>query len=91
MTQTNFESFQRSCQKQQRDYIERDRSRYEAAMILRLEYERTMQGLGLRPLDRLEIADRLKQLDRMEAAIPQDYGDTPAMRATYAAYIKRPS
>ncbi len=74
-----YKQFIAHARAQQTAYIASERKRYTKARKLRERYEAAMRGLGLHPLDRLEIEDRFAQLDGMMA----EYRDTPAMRGVW--------
>lgn len=92
-----FEQFQVFCADQQRSYIRDERARFRLAHNLATEHghepyeaqKYVFHPLGLWPLTLTEIADRFTELDKMEARIPEDFGDTPTMRFSYECWLNR--
>lgn len=79
-----YEAFQAECQRRARECIRDELLRMEKARNAWSRYNVAMRDLGLHALSQIEIEDRWRELQRMARDVPQQYGNTPMMRAAYA-------
>lgn len=65
--------------------VKQERERMRAADALLNEYTAKMAAIGLHPLTRLEIGDRVAELRIMEERVVETHGNSESMRVLYEA------
>lgn len=78
-----YAEYIKECQRRQRAYIKGERRRMAKAQKLWVRYAVAMGQLALHPLNRMEIVDRVRELDSMAATVCETHGDSPAMRSLW--------
>ena len=90
-----YTEFQARSLRLQVAYIRRERINMRALDTMRefcsspASYKVSAHSLGYHPLTAAEIADRLAELDDMEARAPESHGDSAGMRAAYQLHEGR--
>jgi len=84
-----YREYIKECQRRQRAYIRDEQRKIAKAEKLYAQYWRGMISLNLHPLDRNEIVDRKRQLERMAATVKETHGDSQAMRFAFEMHFAR--
>lgn len=81
---SSLEALGAYCVSLQLEYVRSERARYQKAARVRTD-QKQMAKLGLHPLSRSEIVNRMRQLDQMERLAEHTHGpNAPATRDRWA-------